>query len=188
MRKLFIISFFLSFLFQFSCQENNTKQSDSNKKIEKVFNHFYGEKTGFLDSLINFAGLNPDTSYPFVCVILPVSYCEPCKVDVTHYLNDLFSKIQSLPKNNILIITEEMRKKEIPLYKKEDYPLNNWDSLHLVLSDKWGIRILKEFDMIGASMFVTNTDGKVIYKKQFKNTVEYFNDVDSVATLINSHK
>ena len=174
--------------FLFSCKEkiSNSDNHQNNNDTIKELKQFYGEQAGFVDSLINFAGIKPDVSYPFVCIILPVNYCEPCKIDVTRYLNDLFSKIQGLPKDNILIITEKMRKKEIPLYKNEDYPLDNWDSLNLVLSDDWGVRILKRLDLVGASMFVTDTTGKVIFKKQFKNTVEYFDDVDNVASIINA--
>ena len=188
MRIKFIVLSILGIIFSLSsCKEktNGIANVQNKKETTKEIKLFYGEQAGFVDSLINFAGVKPDVSYPFVGIILPVSYCEPCKVDVTNYLNDLFSKIHGLPKDNILIITEEMRKKEIPLYKKEDYPLNNWDTLNLLLSDNWGVRILKKLDLIGASMFIVDTTGNVIFKKQFKNTVEYFDDVDSVANLIN---
>ncbi len=185
MKKLFFIGLLLLVIFQISCNDiaksNKDETNNNNISSEKVFRHFYGEKIGALDSLINFANLKPDTSFSFVTIIFDRVFCNPCKAEASAFLNELFPKINGLPRDNVLILTEEFRHKEIPLFKKEDYPLNNWDTLHLEMSNRWNSYLKKKFNLEGSSMLVFNTKGKVVFTKQF---VEYFDDVDSVASII----
>ena len=186
MKKIFFIVLLLSLIFQISCKEtvksNKDETNINNINSEKVFRHFYGKKTGVLDSLINFANLQPDTLFSFVTIIFDRVFCNPCKAEATVFLNELFPKIKGFPRDNVLILTEEFRRKEISLFKKEDYPLNNWDTLHLEMSNQWSSYLKKKFNLVGSSMIVFNTKGKVIFTKQFRFSG---GNADSVANLIN---
>jgi hypothetical protein len=187
MKKLGSIGLLFFMLFQISCKQTTNTNSLQLKSVEnradteKVFKHIYGMQTNVMDSIINFAEINPDTNYPVVVILLDKIFCNACKAEAAVFLNELFPKIKGLPNDNVLLLTGNFRRKEVPLFKKEDYPLNNWDTLHLKMSNHWS-RVLKEkYDIIGSSLLVFDTKGNIVYTKQFKSPGS---NVDSVANII----
>ncbi len=156
-----------------SCGNNATKNNE----------HKYNYPS-YIDSLLYKNQIYPDTTNNLAIVFLPTIFCEPCKGDVSEFLNSLLVKINGLPKNNFLIVTNKMRKKEIPYFFLNDYRVNSWDTLKICMSDELAKRTYQDYNLIGAFLIVYDSYGKLVYKKQFKQFISYYDDIDEVAAII----
>ncbi len=168
------IYFILLLVFILSCN------SETERKADNITYHF----DYFTNDILYQNKIHPDTNYNFVLVFLPSVFCEPCKTDITEFLNELFMRIKGVPKENICVVTDKMRKQELKYFFSYNYPIKNRDSINICMSDTFYMFASDKIGLTGAFVIVYAPQGKIIYKKQFKQTVSYYNDIDSIVHII----
>ncbi len=164
---LFMLVFFVS------CQSSVTRWKLSVTQNKQIFAELFKKEK-----------VAPDTCHNLVVFYLPMVFCEPCKQDVAVYINSLLDKIGDFPQTNILFAVPVMRKKEIPLFFTNDYYVDNYQDYPLVTTDSLPKICYEKYHVLGAFMLAFKPDGSLLLKKQFKQTVAYYNDADSIARII----